>query len=67
MSNLLLLLVIRLHLVHLILALSPHVSGVISRVVRQLLFWCQIHHICAYAIHEVLRVGGDDKGVVVRG
>ena len=66
MRDFLLLFMIRLHLVHLVLALRPHIRRVITRVVHKLLLLRQIHDVGAHAVHEVLRVGGDDEDVVVR-
>lgn len=63
----LLLLVVCLHLVDLVLLLGTDVGGVVTTVVHELLLLCQVHHVGADSVHEVGRVRGENKNVVVGG
>lgn len=66
-SNLVLLFSIRFHLVDLVLGLCADVGGVVTGIVDHLLFYSEIHDVCADGVHEILGVGGDDEDVVVGG
>ena len=61
-----LLLLVRLHLVHLVFLLRPDVDRVITTIVHQLLLHRQVHDVRADGIHEILRMTRQDQDMVVR-
>lgn len=67
MRDLLLLLVIRLHLVHLVFLFGLDVCGVITCIVDQLLLHGKVHDVGTDGIEEILRVGSDDENVIIGG
>lgn len=67
MLDLVLLFLVCLHLVDLVLALGTDVRGVVTGVVDQFLLVGQVHDVCTYRVHEILRMRGDDEDVVVGG
>ena len=62
----LLLLVVRLHLIDLVLTLGPDIGGIVTSVVHHLFLGREIHDVRADAVHEILRMRGDDEDMVVR-
>lgn len=65
MSDFILLLLVRLHLVDLILLFCPYIRRVITGVINHFFLVRQVHDIRADTVQEILRVGCDDKDVIV--
>jgi hypothetical protein len=65
MSDFVLLLLVRLHLVYLVLFFRPYISRVVTSVVDHFLLGCQIHDIRTDTVHEILRVRCDYENVIV--
>lgn len=67
MCNLFLLFMVRFHLVDLILLFRLDVRSIITAVVDQFLLHGKIHNVSTDRVHEILRVRGDNKDVIVGG
>lgn len=67
MSNFILLLLVRLHLVDLVLLFCPYIRCVITGVIDHFFLVCEVHDIRTDTVHEILRVRCDDEDVIVGG
>jgi hypothetical protein len=64
-SNFFLLLMVGFHLIDFVLLLCFHVCRIVAGIVYQFFLGREIHDVCADRVHEILRMGGDDKDVIV--
>lgn len=58
---------VRLHLVDLVLSVRLDIHRVVTSIVHELFFVCDIHDVCAHRVHKIVGVIRGNKDVVIGG